>query len=194
MQRDLSDEVYNVCDLLDLYCEDIRTWGHFPRMIDIDSKIYYLLLRAKPVHLILLINNFIAGSNSGNLLHFQCASKVFWYPQSNLLIFSDSESLWKKSRNLSLHQEKPYLLFVFFCSCTFSHPSGGICVVQLWHATRLFRWSIWCVWFIGFVSWGYKDMRTLSPDDRNWFHNLLFALTSYASISDPYIINKFYSG
>ena len=75
-----------VCDLLDWYREDIRIWGHFPRMIDTDSTIYYLLLRAKPVYLILLINNFIAGSNSGNLLHSQCvkhgvlvpAEKISW--------------------------------------------------------------------------------------------------------------------
>jgi hypothetical protein len=31
-----------------------------------------------------------AGSISGNLLHIQCVSTVFWYPQIDLLIFSDS--------------------------------------------------------------------------------------------------------
>ena len=59
-------------------------------MIDTDSTFYYLLLRAKPVYLILFINCFMCyrietGSNSGNLLHSQCASTVFWYPQREFL-------------------------------------------------------------------------------------------------------------
>ena len=71
----------------------VRRWGHFPRMIEADSAIYYLLLRAKPVYLILYIPNLwssIACIIRGNLLHSQCASTVFWCPQSDFLIFSDS--------------------------------------------------------------------------------------------------------